>query len=406
MPKGKGLEFAYLLNPENGRRTGEFLNFSLPQLRNHVLLAGGSGSGKTHFAKALIEEIILKQIPTILIDSQGDLLWLTRPTAQIKKRLSVLPKQVFTPNSAEGTPFVIAPVRFKKGEINRLLIRYWIRSILRTVGYDLRPGQTSPQEYHLVNVSEAIVSRSGDLSLELLFESASKERRNWIIDQTVPITDDDSTDLVSRLGALLGIDRPLYVGKPFSLRELTASKKGGLWIIYLAHLAIETRQLVLNWLCDSTYQWMMSEMSPMTVGNPNLVIFIDEAADYVSDTNRFEHRQSLFRLLNQGRKYGVGLILAVQTPRGLPPEVLNNCAVKVFGAIDDPGDLRYVTNVTGQTRGELKHLQDRSWKYAFVASIPGTPKALFCKSRDLLTRKGKPLPLGSAGMDRILKLLR
>jgi hypothetical protein len=408
MSASQNLEFAHILD-SGGRRTKDFLKLTPQQVRNHVLMVGGSGSGKTHFAKALLEEIILKGIPTLAIDSQGDLLWLTQPTtghSASKRRLRKVQKRVFTPNYSNGPQFVIAPVLFSgRSEINLPLIRYWVRSVLRTIGYDLKPGQTSPQEYQLTKVSE-ILSDKKDLALNSLFETVSKEALKWTTDKMAPLRPEDAWELISRLGALLGIDRPLYTGKGFDIGKLTKkSRTGGLWIIYSVHLPIETRQLVLNWVCDSIYHWMMSGRSLRTGKSPKLVMFIDEAADYVTEANRLEHRESLFRLLNQGRKYGVGLILAVQTPRFLPPEVLNNCAIKMFGAVDDPGDLQSVMYSTGFIEKEVTPLRNRSWNYAFAVRVPGSDPH-FCKARALLTRKGEPVAPGSTGIIGILKHLK
>ena len=398
------LEFAEVLL--NGRRTGERLKIPLSELKNHVLLVGGSGSGKTHFARAMLEDILAIGIPTIVIDSQGDLLWLTRVkpgSSREKKRLVALKKRVFTPDYSDGYPFVIAPILYTPTpENNRPLIRYWIRSVLRAIGYEIRPGQTSPEEYQLTKTSIEILKRRVELSLRTLFEEARERSPVWTIDKLASIAPEDAKVLISRLGALLGNEPHLYDGMPFRVKDLVSSKKGGLWVIYLVPLPTETRQLVLNWVCEAIYQWMMNTATTNS-DRPRLLLFIDEAADYVTEANLRENRQALFRLLNQGRKYGVGLILAVQTPQGLPPEVNNNCKVKVFGALDDPGDLSYVKYSTGLRR-ELDHLQDRSWKHAFVVKIPGKD-ARFCRARDLLTRKGRPLAPRSPGMTRILKFL-
>lgn len=414
MPASQNLEFAYILD-SFGRRTKEFLKFTPQQVRNHVLLVGGSGSGKTHFARALLEEIMLKGIPTIAFDSQGDLLWLTQLTtgrSARKKKLSKLQKRVFTPNYSKGDPFVIAPVLLSgRSEINIQLIRYWVKSVLRTIGLDLKPGQSSPQLYQLGKVSEKLVEDGKDLTLKSLLEAVSTEALKWTNDKMAPIRPEDAWDLISGLGALLGIDGPLYKGnkgkaKGFDIEKLTRrSGKGGLWIIYSVHLEIETRQLVLNWVCESIYHWMMSGKSLRTANSPKLIMFIDEVADYVSEANRLEHRESLFRLLNQGRKYGVGVILTVQTPRFLPAEILNNCATKMFGAVDDPGDFQSVTHSTGLPPEALTHLRTRDWKYAFVVRVPGS-EPHFCKARALLTQKGEPVALGSPRMIRILEGIR
>lgn len=93
------LEFAEALDWATGHRTGQDIKVSLSLLKNHVLIVGGSGSGKTHLAKAMLEQTLLAGVPTIAIDSQGDLLWLTRvkPGNSAKKRaLRTIPKKIFT----------------------------------------------------------------------------------------------------------------------------------------------------------------------------------------------------------------------------------------------------------------------------------------------------------------------
>jgi len=398
------LEFAEALDWATGHRTGQDIKVSLSLLKNHVLIVGGSGSGKTHLAKAMLEQTLLAGVPTIAIDSQGDLLWLTRvkPGNSAKKRaLRTIPKKIFTPDYSDGFPFVIAPVLYSTtAENNRSPIRYWVRTVLRAIGYELKPGQTSPEEYQLTRTSESILNDSPQLSLKELVEKSREQSAAWTIDKTAPLTSEDTQVLVSRLGALLGIEEKLYVGKPFCVKDLGTSANG-FWIIYLVPLPIETRQLIINWVCEAVYDWMMN-VPAVNLSRPRLILFIDEAADYVTQSSPPELRQGLFRLLNQGRKYGVGLILAAQTPQGLPPEVTNNCKMKFYGALDDPGDLSLVKRSTGLV--DIFPLRYGSWRHAFLASIPGT-KAAYCRAHSLLTRNGKPLALKSSGMERILRLL-
>lgn len=50
-------------------------NFYLPlqDLLTHIFICGVTGSGKTVFGKAIVEELALKEVPSILIDLKGDL---------------------------------------------------------------------------------------------------------------------------------------------------------------------------------------------------------------------------------------------------------------------------------------------------------------------------------------------
>ena len=42
-------------------------------MKRHAAVLGGSGSGKTTLALSLIEQLLLKGIPAVLIDRKGDL---------------------------------------------------------------------------------------------------------------------------------------------------------------------------------------------------------------------------------------------------------------------------------------------------------------------------------------------
>ncbi|MCU0675954.1 MAG: DUF853 domain-containing protein [Myxococcota bacterium] len=58
-----------------GRRRDSDSPFELPPeiLVRHVAALGASGSGKTVFCKAVVEEAVRHGIPTICVDPQGDL---------------------------------------------------------------------------------------------------------------------------------------------------------------------------------------------------------------------------------------------------------------------------------------------------------------------------------------------
>lgn len=70
----EGLFLGKYLSPEGSEKKISG-NFYLPNqdLLTHVFICGVTGSGKTVFGKAIIEELALKKIPSILIDLKGDL---------------------------------------------------------------------------------------------------------------------------------------------------------------------------------------------------------------------------------------------------------------------------------------------------------------------------------------------
>ena len=55
------------------RDNGETIDVSPFVLARHAAMLGSTGSGKTVMAKALIEEAAIAEIPSLIIDPQGDL---------------------------------------------------------------------------------------------------------------------------------------------------------------------------------------------------------------------------------------------------------------------------------------------------------------------------------------------
>ena len=92
------------------------------ELTRHTVFLGGSGSGKTTVALALLENLLLRGIPAILLDRKGDLACYARPEswtealpagfgpdaearrARLRQRLDV---RLFTPGAPGGRPLGI-----------------------------------------------------------------------------------------------------------------------------------------------------------------------------------------------------------------------------------------------------------------------------------------------------------
>ena len=81
--------------------------FVLPvdALKKHLIVFGGSGSGKTVLSKVVVEEFYKQKIPSIILDPQGDLASLALPS-ELKAKVVV-----FTPTSSKGVPICVCPLK-------------------------------------------------------------------------------------------------------------------------------------------------------------------------------------------------------------------------------------------------------------------------------------------------------
>ena len=90
-------------------------------LKRHAAFLGGSGSGKTTLALSVIEQVLLKDVPVILIDRKGDLcsyanpeVWRSQPFEDPDRRdlreqlASKIDVAVYTPGRTNGRPIKIS----------------------------------------------------------------------------------------------------------------------------------------------------------------------------------------------------------------------------------------------------------------------------------------------------------
>ena len=71
-------------DPENHRLTDDIVYYDSRDLTTHAVVVGMTGSGKTGLCINLLEEAVLDNIPSIIIDPKGDItnLLLTFPNLQ------------------------------------------------------------------------------------------------------------------------------------------------------------------------------------------------------------------------------------------------------------------------------------------------------------------------------------
>jgi hypothetical protein len=114
----------YGKHPVAGREIGnrgKAVTLNKSVLKRHAAVLGGSGSGKTTLALSLIEQLLLRGIPAVMIDRKGDLASYANPdvwrandervsterNAEREKLADAIDVAVYTPGRASGRPISI-----------------------------------------------------------------------------------------------------------------------------------------------------------------------------------------------------------------------------------------------------------------------------------------------------------
>ncbi len=321
-------------------------------LTTHAAFLGGTGSGKTTLALNLIEQLLLRGVPAVLIDRKGDLCgyadaaaW-TRPMSDpaesdrrqcLRDRLDV---HVFTPGHPEGRPLTIriVPDGVKEmPEFERDQLAGYAAAALggmmdyKPRGNDAKRLAVLRQAIGLLSVEEgivtvpaliefvhsqdaALVNAVGVLDVKQFNALAQDLQTLWLRRKELLEAGAEQLDMES----LLGFGRHAVAGKT---RLSVISTK------FLGEAAA-VEFWVSQFLLEAT-RWAGKHPSP----DLQAVLMFDEADLYLPAVRQPATKAPMENLLRRARSAGVGLMLATQSPGDFDYKCRDNIGAWLAGKI-------------------------------------------------------------------------
>jgi len=323
----------------NGGR-GKAITLNTSVLKRHTAVLGGSGSGKTTLALSIIEQLLQRGIPAILIDRKGDLasyanpdVWRANDHEETERRGlreklgDAIDVAVYTPGRASGRPISITLLPRGINELPDHEQQLLANLSAAALGDML----------HLKN-SATHQKLSGTLSVALRI-LGMRSRTEVTLGDLINLLEDedpDLTDLTQRMDPSGRFRRDL-VAQLDSLRLRNASlfEPGGesmnmesllglgpharegrtrLSIVYTGFLG--DNENILFWVSQ-----FLSEALRFCQRNPNdelqAVVMFDEADLYIPANSKPATAEPLQSLLKRARSAGLGIMLATQSPGDL-----------------------------------------------------------------------------------------
>lgn len=309
-------------------------------MKRHAAVLGGSGSGKTTLALSLIEQLLSRGIPAVLIDRKGDLCSYANPevwreisdepverVADREKLGDSIDVAVYTPGRASGRPISITLLPNGMNELPEHEQQLLANLSAAAMGDML----------HLKN-SATHQKQSGTLSVALRILGSRSSHEVTLSDLITFLEDEDPEltdltqrmdpsgkirrDLVAQLDSLRFRNAALFDGGGESLRMdallgLGPYAKEGrtrLSVIYTGFLG--DNENILFWVSQ-----FLSEALRFCQRNPNddlqAVVMFDEADLYIPANAKPATAEPLQSLLKRARSAGLGLMLATQSPGDL-----------------------------------------------------------------------------------------
>ncbi len=326
-------------------------------LTKHIVVLAKTGSGKSYAAGVLVEEIIGKKIPILIIDPHGEYHQIRYPNDSDKdkmKRFSISPKG-YSQNVVEfGDPSLkqeIKPLRLNENLSNHELMH-------------IIPTKLSPAQ---MNVLYSAIKNIDKLSFDSLLYHLEKEE-NYAKFSVINII-----DYLQTLG--------IFSQNPTPYNELISP--GRCSIINLKGIEPEIQQVFVYKILSDLFQQRKKEKIP-----PFFVV-VEEAHSFCPERSFGESKSSkiLRTLASEGRKFGLGLCIISQRPARIDKSVLSQCSTQIILKVTNPNDLRAISNsVEGITSESEKEIINLPIGTAMVTGIVDVP--LFVNIRPRKTRHG------------------
>ncbi|WP_306211637.1 helicase HerA domain-containing protein [Actinoplanes sp. RD1] len=351
--------------------TAQPVTVELEALRKHTAIFAGSGSGKTVLLRRIIEECALQGVSTIVLDPNNDLArlgepWPEPPAAwrpgdaeKAREYRDSTDVVIYTPRRSAGRPIAFQPLpdfRPLVGDADEFdaAIDATLAALAPRAKVD---GRSAKAEKGRAVLKEALVFYARRHR-----ETTLRGFIGMLVDLPASASafGTDAIRIASELGQSLTaatVIDPLFggAGEPVDPGELLTpaeGKRARVSVISLIGLpGDDQKQSFVNQLQLALFAWIKRHPA----GDRPLggLFVMDEAQTFAPSGAMTACTGSTLSLASQARKYGLGLIFATQSPKGLHNQIPGNAATQFFGLLNAPVQIEAAREVARAKGGDL-----------------------------------------------------
>jgi hypothetical protein len=397
----------------------------------HAAIIGMTGSGKTGLGVGIIEEAVMDNIPSIVIDPKGDMgdLCLTDPgfsstsfepwvndeakakeadvgeyakkissmwkegiessgqTTERVKKFHQVKKTIYTPGSSAGVAINImssleAPPSeiMEDSDLFTSYLKSTTTSLLSLVGIDADPLDS--KEYIVL---AQIITKSWLAGENLGIESIIGKIINPSFKKIGVLTLDDfypqadRFKLATKFNSLLASPSfSLWLqGENLDIQKLLYDENGKakVAIFSISHLNDEERMFFVTLLLNKYIAWMRRQSGTSSL---KTLLYMDEIFGFFPPTKNPPSKEPMLLLLKQARAFGVGVVLSTQNPVDLDYKGLSNIGTWFIGRLQTTQDIERVIDGLG---GKVGSSFDKSEIKQLLANLK--KRTFFLKSAHL-----------------------
>lgn len=352
------------------------VRIALESLRKHAVIFAGSGAGKTVLLRRIVEECALRGVSAIVLDPNNDLArlgeawprppsdWQPGDAGRAAEYLANTEVVVWTPGRAGGRPLSFRPLPDFAG----------VRDDADEFTAAVEAAVAALVPHARVGGGAKAAVRGKAVLRETLTHYARTEGRSlsgfvdMLADLPMGVSQLNTAtkmaaDLAETLRAAM-VNDPLLGGTgdpadPAALLTPTAGKRARISVISFVGLpSDEQRQAFVSQLQLEVFAWV--KRNPAVDRPLGGLFVIDEAQTIAPSGSWTASTQSTILLASQARKYGLGLLLATQAPKGVHNQVTGNATTQFFGRLNSPAQIAAANDMArakGSTVEDISRLE-------------------------------------------------
>ncbi len=398
------------LDLESGAPSQQPILYQSKYMTTHGVIIGMTGSGKTGLGITLIEEAIMDNIPSIIIDPKGDMgnLLLTfpnctpedfvpwiDPSEAAKKELTVeqyaaktaetwkngllswgqgpdriaalrskTDMTIYTPGSTAGVPVSVlssflAPAEEVLNDTDTLnsLVNSTTTSLLALV--DIKGDPLQSREHILLSSLFLHFWRTGqDLTIETMIGNIVNPPFDKVGVFSIETFYPQSQRMTLAMSLNNILASPTFsawmTGKPLDIQRIlyTEQSTPRTAIFSISHLSEAERMFFVTMLLNQFIGWMRRQQGASSL---KALLYMDEIYGYFPPIANPPSKKPMMLLLKQARAYGIGVVLATQNPVDLDYKGLSNIGSWFIGRLQTKQDQdRVVQGIVGASDGKLE----------------------------------------------------
>ena len=367
-------------------RRAEPALISPQHFKTHATFIGATGSGKTTLALQIIEQLLERGLPAILIDRKGDLAGYRKPGIwgqsledgrldSFRDRLAQkVDVAVYTPGHPEGCSLNLPLLPQNRGDLSEFDRQQAARASTEALTGMMNYGSGQKAQGKgavLQRALQRLVEEEDPVTAYDVLEYVKLQEPDFIADlgPLAKFAGELALDLeilLSQKQHLLdsGEDN-LDAGVLFG-RDASSSGRTRLSIICTKFLSESEEFFWISQLMLEIYRWGAKNPSDLL----QATVFIDEADKYLPAIRQPATKQPIENLLRRARSMGIGILLATQNPGDFDYRARDNILTWFVGNLSQRTGVEKikelfsnagtdVSSLAGQSRGQFHWLRER-----------------------------------------------